>query len=70
MAVNKLEKWTMPSWMEKYRHEIKGNGTFSVEELMNMIASIEDNLTLALRIEVVEAQVNLLERLWSQSLIK
>jgi hypothetical protein len=62
--------WTMPEWIEPYRHLISETGDQSVEELMNdWNAGFHDDYMRAARLMAVNAQIELLERLRSGNLL-
>ena len=64
-----VNKWTMPKWMEPYRHLIVNTGGNTVEELLSTNTDVNVN-SIRARLEVgVDSQVVLLEKLHNRGLL-
>ena len=66
------EKWTMPSWMRKYRKFINNTGGNSVEELMNddgTNSNVFNNPIRGMLCVAVKSQVAMLTELHQQGKI-
>lgn len=64
------ERWTMPSWMEKYRESFVNTGGNSVEELVNGNTKFQVNFVLAALEVGAQSQVGLLQRLHRNGALK
>lgn len=63
-------KWKMPKWMGKYAKHINNTGGNKIEDLVNGKADINCNAILALMQMSVQGQVQLLELLHKEDLLK